>query len=186
MNEQIGTTKPEAVKEPRMHFKPHRSDEGFDEVEIKIVPRFKESETSGDEWRIEALIALKRKGAVIFLAGARNLESAVKYLPWLLETVCEKSDSEDGWTEHHKKRSPECGIYGLGKNECAQPGCTRDPIVFYALEKEFSDNGFFEREIDRNGAFDMLVRGFCKIHKDRGDGGREDNMKNYREIPRPA
>ncbi len=48
--------------------------QGFDEVRIVTVPRYKQSGLSGDEWRISASIQLWRKGKLIHERGVRNVE----------------------------------------------------------------------------------------------------------------
>lgn len=169
----------EDVQGRSVHFQTQRDDHGFDEIRISLVPRFKTSDMSGDEWRVSALVELFRKRQVIFRQETSRLEDAVALVPWLLRTVSEKPNDHEGWTAAARARFSGPALYGLGENECAQATCHRTPVVFYSMKKEFSENGHFEKEISPS---DVYVRGFCDLHKDRGDGARDDAMHNYEPI----
>lgn len=62
----------------------HDDDEWIDEVRIVTVPRWKESELSGDEWRFSTRIELYRKGHLLARSGSGRLRNAVAILPSLL------------------------------------------------------------------------------------------------------
>jgi len=58
--------------------------QAFDEVRIVTIPRFKTSGMSGDEWRIRANIELWRKGKLILEQSYLNVETAARFLPFVL------------------------------------------------------------------------------------------------------
>ena len=47
------------------YYPRHHDDEWIDEIRIVTVPRFKESELSGDEWRTSVRMQILRKGIVL-------------------------------------------------------------------------------------------------------------------------
>src|SRR6266481_8559610 len=65
-------THAEFWSKPRNDLRPKA--QGFDEVRIFTVPRYKQSGLSGDEWRISDSIELWRKGKLIHERGVRNVE----------------------------------------------------------------------------------------------------------------
>lgn len=73
------------------HFKFHKSDETYDEVRLRQVERWKESELSGDEWRFSWTIELLRKGKVIARTGAHRLSDATARLAWFCLTAGESA-----------------------------------------------------------------------------------------------
>ncbi|MBX9884281.1 MAG: hypothetical protein K2X68_04840, partial [Novosphingobium sp.] len=80
-------------------FVRHHDDSLVDEVRIKIVPRFKQSDMSGDEWRVHAQIDLLRKGVVLAASGARDVQAAVARLPWMLMTLGEGEEEQAAISE---------------------------------------------------------------------------------------
>ncbi len=71
------------------HFKLHPDDQGVDRIEIDVVPRFKTSGLSGDEWRVSGRILMFRKGELVGERSMSNVESCVNALPWLWMTLPE-------------------------------------------------------------------------------------------------
>lgn len=51
--------------------------EAFDEIAMKVVPRFKTSGLSGDEWRTSVSVAFKFKGIVVYETSFRDMEAAL-------------------------------------------------------------------------------------------------------------
>lgn len=152
------------------HIERHRDDEIFDDVRIQVVPRYKTSGLSGDEWRVSAVVELKRKGTVIYSRGYHTVQDAASHLPWLLRTVLELGDKEiPEWIKQIKR----------DEALCCQPGCANAATTFLRLKKMFSREGY-----EHTPAYGVPVRGFCEKHKQRGDCGLEDNDDNYEAVHR--
>lgn len=133
--------------------------QGFDEVRIVTVPRFKESELSGDEWRISAAIEFYRKGRCVHRIGwGSKVENAVHGLGY--HFLCAHDDGK--------------AFFAGEEDYCDQEGCANHATVTYRLKKGFTRDGT-ERELSRDGEYRM----FCDRHKHRGDCGLEDADNNY-------
>lgn len=139
--------------------------QGFDEIRITTVPRYKESGLSGDEWRISAKVELMCKGEVLVEETYGTVESAAKFLPWLIA-----SSQDDG----------KCYYAGID-GKCDQEGCAEEPTVFFKLKQRFCvGGGNCGQEIKQYGE---NYRKFCDKHKRRGDCGLEDADSNYEAAP---
>lgn len=140
--------------------------QAFDEVRIVTNPRFKESELSGDEWRISASIQFWRKGRLIHeTIVARNVETALAHAAY-----------------HHSAACDDALGYFAGEGSiCDQEGCAAPATVFLRLKKGFNRTGS-ERRLSIGGEY----RAFCDRHKVRGDCGLEDADDNYEPIPEPS
>ena len=149
------------------HYRPHKDDEGVDEITIKLAPRFKTSGLSGDEWRVSAVIVFKRKGIVIYERPVHRMRDAAKYLPWLMEV------------EMPDKTEFKRGLYGHYPDECAQPGCDKPAVNHYRIKHLFSDQG--DGPLPREASWEDR-RAFCEGHSLRGDCGLEDADANYELI----
>lgn len=132
--------------------------QGFDEVRIVTVPRYKESYLSGDEWRISASIQLWRKGKMIVERGCRDVEAAVMLLGgfWL-----ESLDNALGY------------FAGDGIT-CDQEGCAEKATVRYLKHANYARGDGHKSELTR-----PTYRHFCERHKVRGDCGLDDADRNY-------
>lgn len=131
--------------------------QAFDEVRIITVPRFKESELSGDEWRISATIQLLRKGRIIYEQGFRNVETACGFLYSVYLTAI-----DDGRA-----------MFGGEDDFCDQEGCSELATITY--RKKFN----YCREGHRSELHNVTIRKFCDRHKHRGDCGLDDADDNY-------
>jgi hypothetical protein len=152
------------------HYKRHRDDEIFDDIRIRVVPRYKTSGLSGDQWRVSAVTELFRKGTLIYSRAYHTIDDATKHLPWLLRTVLEQGNDEiPNWVPQIKK----------DERLCHQPSCARPATVVYRLKTEFSDDGQFGPVVPQ---YHEIRRAFCDEHKQRGDCGREDNDDNYEPV----
>jgi hypothetical protein len=142
----------------------HHNDESFDEVTFRVVPRYKTSGMSGDEWRVCTVVELKRKGTLIYSRSYGRLSDAAAHFPWLLRTVLE-GPSEDipNWMPQINR----------DRKLCHQPGCAEKATRVYQLKKLFSREGY------EGESSVPLLRGFCERHKTRGDCGLEDADRNY-------
>lgn len=146
-----------AEKLPRRAMKPDA--QGFDEIRIITVPRFKESELSGGEWRISARTQFLRNGVVIHEIGAaRDVAVAAHHLGYRLD---EAFDNAQG--------------YFAGEGSfCDQEGCCSTETRVFQLKKGYNRDGT-ERSLGSGGEY----RRFCKQHSHRGDCGLEDADDNY-------
>lgn len=136
--------------------------EAFDRIEMRIIPRYKTSGMSGDEWRQHVEVTLYFKGAEVASFGARDMHCATAMLgAKLLELGSPIPD-----TIIELERS------GL----CDQPSCARQSEGRYLLKREFSRQG---EAIDPAESSLSHYRQFCKLHARRGDCGREDADRNY-------
>jgi hypothetical protein len=132
----------------------------FDEIRIVTEPRYKESGLSGDEWRISARIEFWRKGEKVCEDGARNIESAAKFLAWKLAKACDNGKA-----------------FYAGQGElCDQEGCAQQATVTYRLKKRYRQDG---SEYEPSG---IEIRKFCGLHKTRGDCGLDDADENYEPV----
>ena len=137
--------------------------QAFDEVRIVTVPRFKESELSGDEWRISASIELRRKGEVIWSRSCRNVETACMLLGAFYLEAC---DDGKGY------------FAGDGKH-CDQEGCSELATVRYLKKADYCRQGHKSEPIW------PTFRHFCERHQVRGDCGLDDADANYMREPMP-
>lgn len=140
-----------------------RPDSQFvDEIRIVTVPRWKESEMSGDEWRISARIDFYRKGVVVGSKGARNIETAARFADWFLV-----SGRENG----------EIDVPNTLGDCCDQEGCCKPWTTRLKLKQRYGNDG---RVIDQKWMKDVVqYRAFCDEHKERGDCGLDDADTNY-------
>lgn len=142
----------------------HPDDLGIDRIEIQVVPRYKQSELSGDEWRVSARILFYRKGELVGDRSMGTIAGAVNALPWLWMTKEEWCDGP---------------LYdGKRGGKCQQAGCAEQAEVTYRLKREFSARG--EGPLPDEGF--THVRHFCLTHATRGDCGREDADDNYETV----
>lgn len=140
-----------------------QGDEIIDEITIKIVPRFKSSEMSGDEWRTSARVTIKRKGKVIHQRGYRDIDAALKLLPALLIEGFEMGEFD----------LPNSGTDGL----CMQPGCPEKATTTLVVKHKYYDGYQLPDEDCIPGS--MKTRVFCDQHAYRGDSDYNDRDENY-------
>jgi len=138
--------------------------EPFDEVRMKVVPRLKTSELSGDEWRTAVAIELLHKGRVVVETHAANMRDAALMLGREL-------------LEHSSPIPME--VLRIERGTCDQPGCGRPADVRMVLRELFSDRGDRLDPSDQHGS--TYYRQFCARHSGRGDCSREDCRANYEE-----
>ena len=132
--------------------------QGFDEVKITTMPRYKTSGLSGDEWRISGLCQLLRKGKVVHEFSMSNVENCCKAL-----------------TGEIMKASDEGKFYYVSEGDfCDQEGCSDKATVFYKLRHDYCNKG--EKHDIKYGD---RTRQFCSRHSTRGDCGLQDADENY-------
>lgn len=138
--------------------------QAFDEVRIVTVPRYKESELSGDEWRISARIEFWRKGKVVHSCLSRNVHTACSHVGY-----------------RHDEATDDAKGYFAGEGDvCDQEGCSNPATVYLRLKKGYERNSGAERQLSHRGEY----RCFCVRHQTRGDCGLEDADSNYEPITR--
>ena len=136
--------------------------QAFDEIKIVTVPRFKTSGLSGDEWLISANIELWRKGKLIHEQHYSNVETAARFLPFVLARA-----HDDG-----------LAYFGGEADICDQEGCKENATVKLRLKKEYcSGPGCCGQERRYQSGDDYRM--FCERHSTRGDCGIEDADANY-------
>lgn len=145
----------------------HPDDERYDTITIETIPRWKESELSGDEYRFSYLIKGIRKGEVIVKKSFSRMEWALQSLPYVLFI-----SSQDKFDAEALARTREL---------CDQPTCAEKPTVFYKRLKPYDKFG--GELVDHPGRLEY--RQFCDKHKHRGDCGLDDSDNNYEVIPDP-
>ena len=140
-----------------------RPDSQFvDEIRIVTVPRYKESELSGDEWRISGRIEFYRKGVLVGEQITRDVASGARFVDWFLSNGRESGKIDTPST---------IGDY------CDQEGCCKPWAKRFRLKKRFGTDG---REIDQKWMRDVIqYRAFCEDHAIRGDCGLDDADANY-------
>lgn len=135
--------------------------QAFDKITLEIVPRYKTSGLSGDEWRQHVEVTFFFKGNEVHNFGARDMDAAALILGGHLLNI--QSPLPDK-------------VLDLEKIKCDQPSCSNPPVRRYVLKEEFSRNG---EKLDASDIYSKKYRQFCDKHKTRGDCGREDSDNNY-------
>jgi len=131
----------------------------YDRVDIYTVPRWKESELSGDEYRVNAAADLYYKGNKLKTMTFMDVETAIRYLDGAL--VYWRESGED---------YPNIDSSYL----CDQESCATIADVKYKRLSGYTDRGDPETLYDWN-----LYRVFCDRHKRRGDCALDDSDQNY-------
>jgi len=140
----------------------HDDDEWFDGIRIDVVPRFKTSGLSGDEWRVSARLRLLRKGVVVYERCFGTVRAAVAFLPGELIAV------------------PESGVDQTPfEDRCDQPGCGEVATITYRVKARYCQP-LGERH--PFGTDQDYHRRFCARHAIRGDAALEDADDNYELI----
>ena len=132
----------------RISHKRIEREEWIDEVRIQLVPRYKTSYLSGDEWRTSAHVQLMRKGEVLYERSTWRIEDAAAWLPWGLRTVGDVGEMAE---------LPNADFY------CSQPGCADPLVTMYRIKSEYNVDG------DVRSYQYPSWRGFCARHSQRGD-----------------
>ena len=139
--------------------------EAFDTISLVVVPRFKTSGLSGDEWRQSVVAVYYFKGKLVHQASYRDMQNALMYLP-------------HDWLEAQMPIPKEVLI--LEETTCDQPSCPNKAVGRLKLKRETDSHGNWlvsEGEADQ-------YRKFCLVHIERGDCSREDADENYIPLDR--
>lgn len=136
--------------------------QGFDEIRIKVVPRFKQSDLSGDEWRISTLVEFMRNGMVL---NSETHGSKMEYAAGMVYAdLMRAQDNGNGYFAGD-------GIH------CDQEGCHEPGKFVMKILKEYCCGGGNCGQEKKS--YSQRYRLFCDKHKRRGDSDLEDNDKNY-------
>jgi hypothetical protein len=149
-------------------FKRHEGDEWYDEIRISVVPRYKTSGMSGDEWRTSSKIEIFRKGVLLKERSFGKMHYAADFLPAVLHEL-----ADEGFTGSHEQF----------QRLCFQPGCKEEGVVEYKLKDEFYPT-YGDKMPKREWRKDVRRR-FCEKHALRGDCGLEDADRNYELVSAP-
>lgn len=140
--------------------------QAFDKVVIETVPRWKESELSGSEWRISASIKFYRKGVLVHEDGCGNIEYACYLVGAKHIEACDNAK----------------GFFAGERDICDQEGCEEKATVTLWKKANYCREGH-RSEIAFNDQ--QPYRMFCDKHKTRGDCGMDDSDSNY-FVKRPS
>lgn len=137
--------------------------QGFDDIRIKIVPHYKESDLSGSEWRINVVMEFYRKGELLH---TRQCGGNIEYGCGLVYArLIEALDSGKGYFAGD-------GIH------CDQEGCSKKATYLMRLKKRYCVGGGNCGQ-EKKIYTEQEHRCFCEDHKVRGDSDLEDNDNNY-------
>ncbi len=150
----------------RLNHKRLSDFESFDRIELSIVPRYKTSGMSGDEWRQHIAVKFYFKGEVVHETGFNGMRNTLMLLggEWLRAQ------------EPIPSRIIEMENEGL----CDQPSCPNQAEGRFQIKRETSDNGLWLDPEEQR--YHSSYRQFCKRHMRRGDCGREDADDNYEPL----
>lgn len=143
--------------------------QAFDEVRIFTTPRYKQSDLSGDEWRISATVEFLRNGVVKDTFRARNVETALTMASGEWLHAC---DDGKGYFASE-------GVY------CDQEGCRAVATVFLHRSTHWCSGCGLSRPAIRPMLDNKVVidiRQFCSKHATRGDCGLDDADRNYKVL----
>lgn len=140
--------------------------EVIDEVRMRIVPRYKTSGMSGDEWRHHVEIELLFKGELIASHTTHDMQAAVLDLghAWLHVDGCGIPDK----------------VIEVERTKCDQPSCKNDAIARLVIKRHTATDGQWLDASAYGGH--RWYRQFCSVHVRRGDCSREDSDDNYEPI----
>ena len=142
--------------------------QAFDEIRIITVPRWKESEMSGNEWRISASMIFYRKGREVHREeGYRDVETACNFMGYF-----------------HSKAQDDGHAFFAGEGDlCDQEGCSEKATVTLRMKQRFCREGHASPCVStRLGVEVPTTRHFCGQHRLRGDCGLDDADRNYKVL----
>lgn len=157
------------IKEKSLWHKRVDDFESFDRIEFVVVPRYKTSGLSGDEWRQHVQVNFYFKGEIVHEEGYRDMQTALMLAPGAyFKATCPIPD-----------RVLEMERIGL----CDQPSCASPSIGRLELKQEFERGRRLHEDETKFGRY---YRQFCAKHIRRGDCSREDSDDNYIPLDGPA
>lgn len=161
--EMMATAAPEsAPPQVTTYYNRHEDAQPIDEVTIRMVPRYKTSMASGNEWRVSAVVECKRKGRVVCQEHVGSMERAV-----LIAGHC-FVDAQDA-----------VAFEFPDDKTCCQPGCSEPPVMAKRL-KRIKD--YDTQQMSEVSGHCRYINVFCARHSTRGNCGLEDNDDNYEVV----
>jgi hypothetical protein len=151
--------------EDNLYHKRLRKFEAFDRIELAVVPRYKTSGLSGDEWRQSTVINFYFKGEVVHTECVNSMENAILLL--------------GSFFVRQQEPIPLRVIKIEESGKCDQPSCAEQSVARFKLRRLTSDSG---EMLDMNDQHLSYYRQFCQKHSGRGDCDREDCDSNYERI----
>lgn len=149
----------------------HHDFEPYDRITIDVVPRFKQSGLSGDEWRTSVRVVFFFKGEAVHEAHFSDVTTALAMLPAEHIHQCVPIKERVIELEQRERR-------------CDQPGCSAPSSVAYRVRRFFSRGG--ELLDAKDMALDVQkIVWFCDEHAERGDADREDSDSNLERVKFP-
>lgn len=142
--------------------------ERFDKITLEVVPRYKTSGLSGDEWRQHVEIKFWFKGVQVANDGYSDMESAIMFLGSRL------IQHREGQAVDEKQAQARIALL------CDQPSCANVATTKYRLKRETASDGHYLA--DEEMKYHEAYRQFCSVHAKRGDCSREDSDDNYEVI----
>lgn len=136
--------------------------EAFDKITLEVVPRYKTSGMSGDEWRTSVAVRFFFKGHEIHEEWVRDMEAAILMLG-------------SSWIKAQEPIPSE--VIKIEERKCDQPGCSADAAGRLKVKRLTADDGSWLDSEERSGL--VPYRRFCTRHIQRGDCSREDSDDNY-------
>lgn len=150
-----------------LRHKRHPDSGWYDRVEVEVVPRYKTSGMSGDEWRTSVRLRWYFKGLLVGEERfGRDIKEALSYIPHVI-AVAGDSGASNEWLKHEAQK-------------CDQPGCSEDAVEKFKLRRHTSERGEFLDEGENQDR--ASYRKFCEKHRTRGDCSREDADSNYESL----
>ncbi len=138
--------------------------EPFDKITLEVVPRYKTSGLSGDEWRQSVRATFYFKGEAVHEDGWTSMDYALKLLAG----------------SHAEATGPiPTRVVKMEETRCDQPSCEAPAVGRLRIKRTFSRRG---EELVQDGVPSRYYRKFCRKHIRRGDCGREDCDANYEPI----
>jgi len=134
--------------------------QAFDRIVIETVPRWKDSELSGSEWRISASTKFYRKGKLVHEEGSSDVSFGAYLVGARLIQACDNA----------------LGYFGGIDDLCDQEGCSEKATI--KAVKKFD----WCREGHKSETPSNAYRLFCAKHSTRGDCGLDDNDSNYEKV----
>lgn len=139
--------------------------ESFDRVELVVVPRYKTSGLSGDEWRQHVDMRFYFKGELVHERGVGTMQAAVMMLG--SEYVVAQEPIPDRVIEMENE------------GYCCQPSCAEMSVGRFRLRKTWGPQG---QSLDQSEVHSTYYAQFCTKHLRRGDCGLEDADGNYEPL----
>lgn len=143
--------------------------ETFDRIEVYIVPRYKTSGLSGDEWRQHVQVDFFFKGIKVHEFGCRDMNAMAMLLGARMIESYDNGISQ---------KSIDAEVAGI----CDQPSCKELSVSKLKIKKEFNRGEALVTDPNLPGNF----RQFCAKHLRRGDCDREDCDDNYEVMSGPG